>query len=76
MFVEGMRIAFVDSSLKQKGFSEGDLAEICTPRHHISLRVHVRFDTNLPENSILIDPEDWETLWLEPEDPVLWRKAH
>ena len=76
IFVEGMRIAFVDCSLKQKGFNEGDLTEICSPRHHIPLRVHFRFDANLPENSILIDPEAWETLELEPEDPVLWRKAH
>lgn len=69
----GMRIAWVSPTLKDRGVSDGDMAEAFSPNLPNPLRMRVRFRQDLPADALLLDREAWEFLDLSGDERLLWR---
>ena len=73
-FEGGVRVAYVSPTLGDRGFYEGEMVEICAPKHPATFRVRAEFDDKLPADVLLLDEEAWNILEMEPDDRVWWRK--
>lgn len=74
VFEGGVRVAYVSGCLKDNGFVEGEMVEICAPNHPATFRVRAEFDDNLPSGVVALDNEAWDMLSLEQNDRLWWRK--
>ena len=70
----GMRVAWVNPSLVERGVADGDMAETFTSQMPNALRMRVRFRPDLPPDGLLLDSEIWDMLGITADERLLWRK--
>ena len=69
----GMRVAWANPGLGDRGVVEGDMAEALTAQLPTPIRFRVRFRSDLPPDSLLLDREIWDLLGLTADERLLWR---
>ena len=68
----GMRVAWANPALCERGVAEGDMAEAFTSHLPTPIRFRIRFRSDLPPNNLLLDREIWDLLGLTAGERLLW----
>ena len=69
---KGLRVAWANPSLGDRGVVEGDMAEAFATEIPTPLRFLVRFNSDVPEGSLLLDGEVWKAMGLTAGEGLLW----
>ena len=74
-FERGMRVAWVNPALADKGVTEGDMVETSKDDQPVPVRMRVRFAPDTPEDRLVLDSEIWDMLELANDQRVVWRRV-